>query len=1031
MQMRMLNRNGALVLGLCALVTGCGDVLQAGDTYGSSHQMEELSPDSAPEPGAPEGPAPDSVEYETAKMALVGTPTPGSEEAEDPLDKSLDTPAIAIVQDLGCQARSLGRSDDGSTARITLPFSINLFGTTQNSVFINNNGNITFNSALSSFTPFTINSRTPPIIAPFFADVDTRNTASGIVQFSDAPILFDGRQAFCVSWGGVGYYSSHADKLNSFQLLLVDRSDTGAGNFDVVMNYDQIRWETGDADGGTSGLGGTSAGAGISSGNGDTTAFFQVPGSLVRSGLLDSNATTGLSRTSHFSTVPGRHVFAVRGGKPVTDERITLAPAVAVGQEGRSHTVTATLANDRGTPLANRAVTFRILSGPNANLPPIAITSNASGQASFTYTGAGGVGQDQIQAAFVKTSGQAGSPEVATINWLRAPRPPVAVCRNVVVVANNTCRASASVENGSFDPDGDLVACTQRPGPVFGIGANLVTLTCTDRAGLTGSCTGMVTIQDTTAPVISCPSNQTAECVAGAATVNVPNATGSDLCGSVIVTGPAGTGSFSLGSTSLTFSAADESGNTASCTTNVTVVDTIAPVITCAAPITAECTANTSAPVDVPNATASDLCGGVAVTGPAGTGAFPLGTTALSFGARDGAGHTAGCATSVTVVDTTRPTLTCAQPVIAECTGNHAASVDVPTPAASDACSSVEVTGPAGTRSFPTGTTTVGFTAVDTSGNTATCTSEVTVADTAAPAITCAAPITTECTGNRAATVDVPAATATDVCGGAAVAGPAGAASYPLGTTAVGFSATDDAGNLASCATTVTVADTTRPVFDPASLGAQTVLGSCDGAPVRFTLPAATDACQAVAVTCTPLPGDSLGANTVTCTATDGSGNHTEATITVNVLPPLRLAFQAPLSDDNVADDIERDADVANVFEVKRTIPNQIKVFACSGADVTTAIAGSVTLRLTTSFRDDTSNSAGTAIVPSFTGVGDAGGVFVLTGDHFQYNQKTDATTYPSGSINNSHYFENIVTLTYNAAPSIVAGQEDVRLESK
>jgi hypothetical protein len=37
------------------------------------------------------------------------------------------------------------------------------------------------------------------------------------------------------------------DKLATFELLLVDRSDTGAGNFDVEFNYDTVQWETGDA----------------------------------------------------------------------------------------------------------------------------------------------------------------------------------------------------------------------------------------------------------------------------------------------------------------------------------------------------------------------------------------------------------------------------------------------------------------------------------------------------------------------------------------------------------------------------------------------------------------------------------------------------------------------------------------------------------------------------------------------------------------------------------------------------------------
>ena len=48
---------------------------------------------------------------------------------------------------------------------------------------------------------------------------------------------------------GVGYFGSHADKLNKFQLILVDRSaDTGtAGDFDILFKYDTIQWETGDA----------------------------------------------------------------------------------------------------------------------------------------------------------------------------------------------------------------------------------------------------------------------------------------------------------------------------------------------------------------------------------------------------------------------------------------------------------------------------------------------------------------------------------------------------------------------------------------------------------------------------------------------------------------------------------------------------------------------------------------------------------------------------------------------------------------
>jgi hypothetical protein len=50
-----------------------------------------------------------------------------------------------------------------------------------------------------------------------------------------------------------------------FQLVLIERSDTGAGNFDFEFNYDQIQWEARNASGGVNGLGGSSARAGFSS----------------------------------------------------------------------------------------------------------------------------------------------------------------------------------------------------------------------------------------------------------------------------------------------------------------------------------------------------------------------------------------------------------------------------------------------------------------------------------------------------------------------------------------------------------------------------------------------------------------------------------------------------------------------------------------------------------------------------------------------------------------------------------------------
>ena len=168
----------------------------------------------------------------------------------------------AIRPNAGFNSQSVARNDDGSGPLTPLGFTINFFGKTRSSTFVNNNGNLTFDSALSTYTPFGLESTQREIIAPFFADVDTRAAGSNLVTYGQDTV--NGHKAFGANYISVGYYAVHADKLNSFQVVLVDRSDTGAGNFDIEFNYGHILWETGDASGGVNGYGGTSATVGWS-----------------------------------------------------------------------------------------------------------------------------------------------------------------------------------------------------------------------------------------------------------------------------------------------------------------------------------------------------------------------------------------------------------------------------------------------------------------------------------------------------------------------------------------------------------------------------------------------------------------------------------------------------------------------------------------------------------------------------------------------------------------------------------------------
>jgi hypothetical protein len=84
-----------------------------------------------------------------------------------------------------------------------------------------------------------------------------------------------------------------------------------------------------------------------------------------------------------------------------------------------------------------------------------------------------------------------------------AGNPPEARCQDVSVTADFTCGAAASIDMGSFDPDGDLVSCTQTPGGPYTLGTTTVTLTCTDAQGNADSCVGSVVVTDSEGPVLT------------------------------------------------------------------------------------------------------------------------------------------------------------------------------------------------------------------------------------------------------------------------------------------------------------------------------------------------------------------------------------------------------------------------------------------------------------------------------------------------------------------------------------------------
>ncbi len=253
--------------------------------------------------------------------------------------------SVALLDGMGGAAGygnlAMSGNDDGSSNLLALPFEINFFGTTYNDFFINNNGNITFNSRVSSFTPRPFPISSQPMIAPYWADVDTRCTACGEVYIGSP-----NADTTVVTWNNVGYYSNNSSPTNNFQLVLRNQ---GSGDFDIEFRYDRLAWTTGDASGGTGGLGGTPAQAGFDAGDG--TNFFALPGSFTSNVLnlanttnvaggedglwsfaIRSGATPGETPDNPIQPVVNDEGFDFEFGV-VLNEQIFIDPPVAVGYD--------------------------------------------------------------------------------------------------------------------------------------------------------------------------------------------------------------------------------------------------------------------------------------------------------------------------------------------------------------------------------------------------------------------------------------------------------------------------------------------------------------------------------------------------------------------------------------------------------------------------------------------------------------------------------------------------------------------------
>lgn len=134
-----------------------------------------------------------------------------------------------------------GRNDDGFSGPVNLGFSLNFFGNTYTQFYINNNGSVSFGNGISAYIPDGPIGASSPVISPFFGDVDTRGANSGVVHLAQSA------NQDVITWDHVGYYNSHDDKLNTFQLILRGSDySTPAGEGQIGFFYTGMGWESTD-----------------------------------------------------------------------------------------------------------------------------------------------------------------------------------------------------------------------------------------------------------------------------------------------------------------------------------------------------------------------------------------------------------------------------------------------------------------------------------------------------------------------------------------------------------------------------------------------------------------------------------------------------------------------------------------------------------------------------------------------------------------------------------------------------------------
>ncbi len=481
----------------------------------------------------------------------------------------------------------------------------------------------------------------------------------------------------------------------------------------------------------------------------------------------------------------------------------------------------------------------------------------------------------------------------------------VTVADSESTVSNITLQATSSTNTallplGNISVSGTGATRTVNFTPVSGqFGTSTVTLTATDGDGSTATRTFNVTFDDTVNPT-AIAQNLTVYLGTngqGSTTATAINNGSSDNCGIASITAsPLAFNGTNLGANTVTLTVTDVKGNVSTATSTVTVVDNISPTV-----ITQNTTVSIASngqviitPAQVNNGSFDNVGITSLVVSPNTFDCSNLGPNTVTLTATDASGNTTSSTAVVTVQDITNPTI-----ITQNITVNlNAAGIYnlVPSEVNNGSFDNCSISNLGITRALFTcadagQSFTITLFGNDPSGNLGAATAVVTVADAMVPNVI-TQNLTVQLDANGQATI-TPAQInngSTDNCG---------IASYSLskttfdcsetGQNTVTLSVTDVHGNVGTATAVVTVQDTTNPTIITQN---STVQLDTNGQAV--IVPAAInngsfDNCSIAtySLDITDFTCANVGANTVTLTGTDPSGNAASSTAVVTIVDSI------------------------------------------------------------------------------------------------------------------------------------------------